>query len=154
MLQHSQQVIVATGVTQKASDVQELVQVIDQVEANTGQQPEKVLADAGYRSEANFAELEQRGIKGFIPLGREGKDARGSSTDAATCRMARRMRGARGRSTYKMRKRIVEPVFGWIKHVVGFRSFSLRGLRKVRGEWSLVCLALNLKRLNAIMAWE
>ena len=150
----SQKIIVSAGVTQKASDVQELVDVIDQVETNTGRQPDKVLADAGYRSEANFVELEQRGIKGFIPLGREKRGSRDLRTDGATRRMAQRMRGTRGRSTYKMRKWIVEPVFGWVKNVVGFRSFSLRGLRKVTGEWNLVCLAVNLKRLNAMMAWK
>ncbi|MCA8951072.1 MAG: transposase [Planctomycetes bacterium] len=54
-----------------------------------------------------------------------------------------------GRARYRQRKGVVEPVFGWVKHVIGFRAFSLRGLRKVAGEWSLVCMALNLRRMAA-----
>jgi hypothetical protein len=63
--------------------------------------------------------------------------------------MLRKLRTKQGRSRYKKRKGVVEPVFGWVKSVLGFRSFSLRGLRKVAGEWSLVCLALNLRRMAA-----
>jgi hypothetical protein len=61
--------------------------------------------------------------------------------------MGAKLETERGRATYKKRKSIVEPVFGWVKRVLGFRAFSLRGLRKVAGEWILVCLALNLRRM-------
>lgn len=57
------------------------------------------------------------------------------------------------RKIYKRRKTLVEPVFGWIKSVLGFRSFSLRGLRGVEGEWNLVCLALNLRRMAPRITW-
>ena len=63
--------------------------------------------------------------------------------------MLRKLKTKRGRARYKKRKGLVEPVFGWVKQVLGFRTFSLRGLRKVAGEWSLVCLALNLRRMAA-----
>ena len=61
--------------------------------------------------------------------------------------MRAKLRTKRGRERYRRRKHIVEPVFGWVKQVLGFRAFSLRGLHKVAGEWSLVCLALNLRRM-------
>jgi hypothetical protein len=60
--------------------------------------------------------------------------------------MAERLATPEGKAQYRRRKVIPEPVFGWIKHVMGFRQFSLRGLTKVTGEWSLVCLALNVRR--------
>jgi hypothetical protein len=67
--------------------------------------------------------------------------------------MARRLRTTRGRKRYRLRKAVVEPVFGWIKQVLGFRAFLLRGARKVKGEWNLVCLTLNLKRMGRSLAW-
>ena len=59
-----------------------------------------------------------------------------------------------GRTRYKRRKHIAEPPFGWIKRVLGFRQFSLRGLTKVTGEFNLVCLALNLRRMARMMEWK
>ena len=70
----------------------------------------------------------------------------------ATSRMAEKLSTPAGRAAYVERKRLSEGPNGWIKHVLGFRRFSLRGLAKVRGEWNLVCLALNAKRLHALMA--
>jgi len=67
--------------------------------------------------------------------------------------MQRKRQTKRGRKIYKRRKAIVEPVFGWIKSVLGFQAFSMRGLPKVEGEWDLVCLAVNLKRLSNRMVW-
>ncbi len=64
------------------------------------------------------------------------------------------MQGQRGRRRYKERKHIVEPAFGWIKHILGFRFFSLRGKNKGDGEWNLVCMAANLRRMNAMIAWN
>ena len=64
--------------------------------------------------------------------------------------MATRLSSAIGRARYRRRKTIVEPVIGWIKEVLGFRRFSLRGEAKARGEWSVVCLAVNLKRLHRL----
>ena len=73
--------------------------------------------------------------------------------EPATKRMARRMASKRGRATYKKRKHVVEPAFGWMKNVLGFRQFSVRGLEKVSGEFRLVCLALNLRRMNGMIRW-
>ena len=65
-------------------------------------------------------------------------------------RMAHKLKSQAGRKLYVLRKQTVEPVFGIIKSVMGFRQFSLRGLDKVKGEWTLVCLAWNLKRMAAL----
>ena len=64
--------------------------------------------------------------------------------------MARKLKTKAGRALYALRKQTVEPVFGIIKSVLGFRQFSLRSLKKVTGEWALVCLAWNLKRMAAL----
>ena len=64
--------------------------------------------------------------------------------------MTHRLTTQAGRAIYAIRKQTVEPVFGIIKSVMGFRQFSLRGLRKVTGEWSLVCLAWNIKRMGVL----
>ena len=149
-----EQIVVAASVTPSAADVHELVPMLEQAEANTGRRPKRALADAGYKSEANFVALEARGIEGCVSLGRR-DDTRKKAERAgpATARMGKRLRTKRGRALFKRRKAIVEPVFGWAKHVLGFRSFLLRGLRKTTAEWDLVCLALNLRRMNGLMAW-
>ena len=99
--------------------------------------------------------LKEQGIRGYIAVGREGKAAPKVRSELVETRaMQRKLRTARGRATYKKRKHLVEPVFGWIKQVLGFRSFSLRGLAKVRAEWELVCAAVNLKRMGARLEWR
>jgi len=145
------QMIVATGLTNCAADNAELLPLIDQAQATLGDQPTEVLADAGYRGEATFQTLETREIKAYISLGREGQRAASpTSPQVATQRMADRLKSAEGRARYRRRKAIVEPVIGWIKGVLGFRRFSLRGEAKARGEWNVVCLAVNLKRWHRI----
>ncbi len=145
--------VVSNGVSNNASDAVALLGQVDQVRANLGRYPQRVLADAGYKSEANLRGLEARQVRGYVALGKgESKPAwKGGGT--ATSRMARRLRSKQGRAMYKKRKHIVEPVFGWIKQVLGFRSFSVRGMSKVSGEWSLVCLATNLRRMNEMLRW-
>ena len=148
------QIIVATGVAQTPSDKMELLPMVDKVRAILGQRPERVLADAGYRSEKNFREVQQRGIDGYVAIGRDnGKPTTISAEYIATLRMARKLKTKRGQARYRQRKWIAEPVFGWIKSCLGFRSFSLRGHEKVTAEWCLVSLAMNLRRLNGKMAW-
>jgi transposase len=145
------QIIVATGLTNCAADNGELLPLIDQTHATLGEQPSEVLADAGYRAEATFQTLETRQITGYISLGREGKpDTTPNPAHEATQRMAARLTSEVGRTRYRRRKAIVEPVFGWIKEVLGFRRFSLRGEAKARGEWNVVCLAVNLRRFHRI----
>jgi hypothetical protein len=88
---------------------------------------------------------------GAIPLGREGKPrTTPNPAHEATQRMAARLASDSGRARYRRRKAIVEPVIGWIKEILGFRRFSLRGEAKARGEWNIVCLAVNLKRFHRI----
>jgi transposase len=148
------QIIVAADVTANAADAGQLLPVEAQAEANTGQRAATVLADAGYKGEANFAALEQRGVDAYVSLGK-GEDLR-TTVEAGggpyTQRMGRKLRSEEGRRRFKRRKVIVEPVYGWIKRVLGFRGVSLRGLRKAKGEWSLVCLVINLRRMATLAA--
>ena len=146
------QLIIAHGLTNNAADTGQLLPMVEAVQKNLGQGPLQVLSDAGYRSEQAFVALEDKGVEALIALGREGKDP--TAIDAnrypASARMAERLSSAEGKARYRRRKVIVEPVFGWIKHVLGFRQFSFRGLTKVTGEWSLVCTAINLRRMWAL----
>ena len=148
---HSQ-LIIASGLTNHAADNGELLSMIEAVRNNLGELPKQILADSGYRSERAFAELEEQGVKALVALGREGKNPAAIDAESypASARMAERLATPEGKAQYRRRKVIPEPVFGWIKHVMGFRQFSLRGLTKVTGEWSLVCLALNVRRMWAL----
>jgi transposase len=146
------QLIVASGLTNNAADNGELVPMIEAVKSNLGQLPQRALADSGYRSEQAFAVLEEKGVEALVALGREDKDRPAIDPEEypASARMAERLASAAGQAHYRRRKAIVEPVFGWVKHILGFRQFSLRGLTKVQGEWSLVCLGLNMRRMWAL----
>ena len=145
------QLIVATGLTNCAADNAELLPLIDRVHVTLGGDPPDVLADAGYRGEATFQTLEARGITAYISLGHEVRPAKPPNpAHVATQRMAARLASDAGRARYRRRKAIVEPVLGWIKEVLGFRRFSLRGAAKARGEWNVICLAINLKRLHRL----
>jgi transposase len=145
------QIIVATGLTNCGADNAELLPLLDQAQATLGEYPHEVLGDAGYRGEATFQTLEGRGITAYISLGHETRPATPPNPGhLATQRMADRLKSDTGRARYRRRKAIVEPVIGWIKEVLGFRRFSLRGVAKARGEWNIICLAVNLKRLHRI----
>lgn len=146
------QLIIASGLTNNAADNGEFLPLIEAVNTNLGQLPQRVLADSGYRSEQAFAALEGKGVEALVALGREGKDRTAIDPEhyPASARMAERLATPEGQAHYRRRKVIPEPVFGWIKHVMGFRQFSLRGLTKVTGEWSLVCLAINVRRMWAL----
>ena len=150
------QLIVENKLTANASDNGELPGVLTGVEGHLGETPEAVLADAGYRDESCFKELEQQHIDGYIALAR--KDKPPNEIDAerypATRRMAEKLAGADGKARYAERKWISEAVNGWIKRVLGFRQFSLRGLNSASGEWDLVCLATNLRRMQPLMVLE
>jgi len=145
--------IVANDVVQNAADNDCLVPMTEAAEAHGGEKPERVLADAGYRSEESFRKLAEQKITAYVALGREGKRGNTilpSAENPHTQAMEERLKSEEGQRWYRRRKAIAELPFGWIKHVLGFRRFSLRGLKKVRGEWQLVCAALNLKRLAAL----
>jgi transposase len=151
----AEQIIVAATVTQSGSDVHELESVLDQIQETTGSYPDKALADAGYRSEANLQRLEEKGIDGFVAMGREknGAAKKPNPANEASCRMAKKMKTERAKKHYRKRKYLGEPPFAWIKSVMGFDQFSLRGIDKVTSEWNLACLAANLKRMHGKMAW-
>jgi DNA repair exonuclease SbcCD ATPase subunit len=148
------QLIVASEVINNAADNEELVPMVEAVKDNLGELPKRVLADAGFRSEDSFATLEKykEEMEVLVALGREGKDRTAIDPEEypATARMAERLASTEGQAQYRRRKVIVEPVFGWIKHAMGFRQFSLRGIDKVSGECGLVCLAVNVRRLWAL----
>jgi len=130
--------------------MRQLEPLVGEIERVTDQRPERLLADAGYCSEDNLTRLEGHGIDAYVSLGREGKQApaKDLSDKPATARMRDKLASEQGKRRYERRKAIPEPVFGWIKNVLGFRQFSLRGERKTGGEWDLVCLAINLRRMG------
>ena len=148
------QVIVAAEITQETNDKQQLIPMIAQVVTNLQQKPEKVSADTGYFSEANVTDTLVKEVDLYVATGRD-KHGDVSATndnppppDASPKEaMREKLRTAAGRAVYKMRKAIVEPVFGQIKDVRGFRRFSLRGQQNVRHEWRLVCAVNNLLKL-------
>ena len=150
------QIIVATEVGPQASDQGQLVGMLDEINETFGVEPAVVLADAGYCNEPDLLELEDRGIDAHVALGREGKSqvAVDPARLPATHRMGEKLARPAGKARYAQRKWLSEAPNGWIKEVLGFRRFSLRGLAKVRGEWDLVCLALNIKRMGTVATCE
>jgi hypothetical protein len=145
----ARQVIVAHGLTANASDQGELVALVDGIKANTGRKPREVSADTGYCSEANLEALEHRRIRAYLATGRQ-KHADGGESRNRGPRveaMRRRLRKAGHRSRYRLRKQVVEPVFGHIKQARGFRQFMLRGIDTVRREWALLCTVHNILKL-------
>ena len=148
------QVIVACDVTQSAADSGQLLGMADAVEANLGRKPEQASADAGYCSEANLAGLEERKIDAYVATGRAREAVAAATGSAQEAKAPTRVEAMRTKirsgghaSPYRLRKQVVEPVFGQIKQARGFRQFLLRGIEKVRGEWALVCTAHNLLKL-------
>ena len=129
------QVIVAAAVTQEANDKQQLVPMLLKVEALTGSKPEQVTADSGYFSEANVTDPRLEGIDLYVPPDRQKhgcepsrwRPGRRRPRPGSAERMRHKLRTAEGRAVYKLRKAIVEPVFGQIKEARGFRRFLLRG---------------------------
>jgi transposase len=145
-------IIVAAEVVNTSSDVQQLPMVLKAVTQNTGASVVQVLADAGYRSESVMAELavDHPDTELVIALGREGKvlaKPRDAQRYPHTVAMAAKFETAQGKKDYRKRKWIAEPPNGWIKSVLGFRQFSMRGLQKTKAEFKLVCMALNLRRM-------
>lgn len=148
------QIIVACGVTQQANDKQQLVPMLLLAIENTGEKPQKASEDAGYFSEANVTAPELAGIDLYVPPDRQKHGAvevpekeTATASTSATEQMRQKLRTEAGKETYKMRKAIVEPVFGQIKEVRGFRRFSFRGMVSVGAEWLLVCLTHNILKI-------
>jgi Transposase DDE domain len=111
--------------------------------------PKEASADSGYLSEANLVALADRGIAGYIATSRAKRpgETKRKIGGPLTQAMRKKLKRAGWRSRYRLRKQIVEPVFGQIKQIRGFRQFLLRGVAKVRAEWALICTAHNLIKL-------
>ena len=151
------QIIVAQRISPNGSDMHELNPLLKQIKTQLKRQAKEVSADAGYSSEYNLRLLKRRHIRAYVanrwqknsgrsssnrkPPGRIGKYAR---------QMWQRLRRGSFRSRYRLRKQVVEPVFGQIKHARGFRQFLLRGKAKVAGEWSLLCTVHNILKLMRV----
>ncbi len=144
------QVIVAAAVTPEANDKQQLVPMLSQARENCGASPGAASGDAGYFSEAAVTAAALTGIDLYVaPDRQQHGDAPPPPAADGTARSAMRakLQSTAGRAVYALRKAIVEPVFGQIKAVRGFRRFSFRGLAKVQAEWLLICLTHNLLKL-------
>jgi transposase len=152
------QLVVGQTVTQAANDKQQMVPLIEAIQEQSGQRPKEVLTDSGYCSEENLKYLAKRRMEGFVATEKQKHGEwrepckRGPlPKDASRVeRMKRKLKTKVGSAVYARRKCMVEPVFGQIKQARGFRQFLLRGLKKVRGEWALICMAHNLLKFYKI----
>jgi transposase len=158
------QLIVGQQVTQAANDKEQLAPMVETIEQQAGQRPQAILADNGYCSERNLEYLEsadhpEKRIEGYIATGKQKHGEyrkpcqRGPLPKGATRvdRMKRKLQTKVGKAVYAARKCVVEPVFGQIKQARGFRQFLLRGLKKVQGEWALLCMTHNILRVYAAL---
>ncbi len=154
--------VVATSLSNHPNDQREAEPAPTAISPQVGK-PEAAALDHGYWSPANLKMLEDRGIDAYIATGREPhhqswetflatQPAPPPDDAAPRVKMAYKLQTEIGGAIYRLRKMTVEPVIGLIKEVLGFRQFSLRGLGAAAGEWCLVCLAFNLKRLHVLMA--
>ena len=145
--------IVAQRVTQETNDNQALLPMVDLVEQQCGERPQRVSADSGFFSNENLQAMEERDIDAYVPdnnlarlLNRGGR-LRQRAIHPAHRRMRRKLRGPVGRMIYARRKAIVEPVNGVLKEQRGMRRFRMKGLRNVGVEWTLASIAYNLTRM-------
>jgi transposase len=158
------QLILAAHVTNCANDANQLEPALEGVDPTVGK-PSGVLADCGYVNSEAMERLERKGYDLYLPVTAEaGNDARRYDyrpprekpprvvTDPRLVAMQTKMQGKEARRRYAKRKQTVEPVFGIIKAVMGFRQFRLRGLARVSLEWTLTTLAYNVRRLYALMS--
>ena len=154
--------VVATGVSQAPNDKEQVEPMLATLKAQVDVlgTVECLIADSGYCSEKNIKACEAAGIDPLIAVARDehhpgwrerhSEPALLPDNATPTQAMSHRLKTKAGRAHYALRKQTIEPVFGIIKSVMGFRRFSLRGLKKVTGEWTLVCMAWNLKRLAVL----
>ena len=149
------QLIVGQAVTQETNDKKQLLPMITVIQQQSGDTPDQLLADAGYCSDESLTAIRATTIDAYVSTRkqkhgeRSGPCPRGPVPKTATIvdRMARKLLTKTGAAAYAARKGMVEPVIGQIKHARGFRQFLLRGVEKVRGEWSLVCTTHNILKL-------
>ncbi len=160
---HRRRLIVENHVSQNPNDQQELPPALDNLSQLPQQlgQVDQLLADTGYGSEANVKACESATLSPLLALGRAvhhptleerlADPGKAPDTSDPVARMEHRLQTPEGKTLYAQRQSTVEPVFGIIKHVMGFRHFLLRGLQAVQGEWNLVCIAYHLKRLQVLV---
>jgi transposase len=152
--------IVAHALSNHPNDKQEAIPTLDAISPKVGQ-PKAAAMDNGYFSQTNISDCEKRGIDPYIATGREPhhldwhtffqEQPEPPAEDASPkVKMAYKLQTEIGQAIYRLRKSTVEPIIGIIKEILGFRQFSLRGLKAAAGEWCLVCLAFNLKRMHTL----
>jgi transposase len=160
-VEQDSRLIVAHSVSNHPNDKKEAIPTIETIPAALGK-PDAAAMDNGYFSPANIEALQERGIDPYIATGRDchhkswqerfASQPTPPTEDASPIvKMAFKLKTDIGKKIYGLRKSTVEPVIGIIKEVLGFRQFSLRGSAAVSGEWCLVCLAYNLKRLHVLV---
>lgn len=163
---NEEQIIVAADVTDQANDKRQVQPMVAQAQENLAaagveEKIEALDADSGYYSEENVSHLESEKIDPYIATERLkhhekalcDPDSPAPEDSTPKERMARKLRTQHGRETYAKRKGMVEPIFGQIKQGRGFRQFLLRGLDKMRGEWRLICMTHNLRKLFGSGQW-
>jgi transposase len=159
-VEHESRLIVHQHVTQNVNDKKEVLPTLKWFKENPTLMPDSMLADAGYFSEENVKLCENVKITPYISFGKEQhnqpledrfQEVQALLEDATDVEiMKHRLQTKEGKEIYAQRKSMIEPIFGIIKHVMGFRQFMLRGFEKSKGEWNLMCIAYNLKRLHTI----
>ena len=159
-MDHASLLIVATALSNHPNDTREAEPALAAIPTALGL-PVAAALDTGYWGLATLQALDARGIEAYIATGRDAHHASWQACfaqapapppDGASPKinMVYKLKTEIGQAIYRLRKCTVEPVIGIIKEVLGFRQFSLRGLRAAAGEWCLVCLAFNLKRLHVL----
>jgi transposase len=154
------QIIVAADVVDETNDKKQAIPMMKQVKRNTGKLPRELSADTGYFSSEAVADLTADNINAYIPPDRaqhkkqipaapRGRIPKGLSI---ADRMRRKLRTKEGRARYGLRKELPEPVFGQIKQARGFRQFLMRGKKKAKGEWQIICTGHNILKL--FVAWR
>ena len=156
--------VVGNHLTQKSGDWDELVAAHEAISEELGK-PSALIADAGYSNAEAFEQLEEQGCEVYVSVSSENDHNRRGYEfrppdklkapkqlrNPRLLAMRDKLQTEAGKAIYKLRSQTVETVFGIIKEAIGFRSFRLRGMQKMQGEWELVCLAYNCKRLHTII---
>ena len=154
VVDEAHQIIVAVDVSNQSPDAEHFIPMLDRTIKNCGAVPEKLSADTGYFSAANVQRASCRGVDAYVAIKRAKHGAKEpeetvARDDSAKEQMRAKLQTEEGAQVYSRRKVIVEPGFGQIKNR-GFRGFLLRGIEKVRGEWSLITLTHNLLKLHRV----
>jgi len=156
--------VIVPHVSQSPNDKREVLPVLDELSAlpQSLGQVKAMLADTGYCSEANVPHCHAHQIEPILAMSRDSHhlpvlerfapDAPAPESEDPVLKMAHRLKTKAGRALYGLRKQTVEPVFGIIKHVMGWRQMSMPGMDKAEGEWAMVTLAWTVKRLHVLRA--